>query len=123
MLVGHGGFGAFMAKKNLLGFYESAGLGFFGLPLETVRAALGYFEIGLGIAALFASRPSFFVGVCLWKLATESLYLVAGANLACWEVVERGGSYVAPLAAMCLITHLTTRREASPFDRARQPAA
>lgn len=104
MLIGHGGFGAMMAKKNLLDFYQAAGLGSFGLPLESIRAGIGFFEIGLGIAALFATRKSFFIAVCVWKLATESLYLIAGAELACWEVVERGGSYVAPLAALCLLT-------------------
>ncbi len=106
MLIGHGGFGAFMAKKNLLGFYQAAGLGSFGLPLEFVRAGLGFFEMGLGVAALFATRPAFFTFLFAWKVITESLYLVAGAKLACWEVVERGGSYVAPLAALCLFLFL-----------------
>lgn len=104
MLIGHGGFGPFMAKANLVGLYQAAGLGVFGLRLETIRAALGFFEIGLGIAALFAIRPSFFIGVCAWKLTVEALYLVAGAPLACWEVVERGGSYVAPLAAILVLS-------------------
>lgn len=111
MLIGHGGFGPFMAKVNLLGFYQAAGLGVFGLSLETVRAGLGFVEIALGVAALFAVRPAFFVGVCAWKLATESFYLVAGAPLACWEVVERGGSYVAPLAAILVLARLNTLSE------------
>ena len=98
MLIGHGGFGPFMAKANLLGLYQAAGLGVFGLPLETIRAALGFFEIALGVMALFAIRPGFFIAVCAWKIVAESLYLLAGAPLACWEVVERGGSYIAPLA-------------------------
>ncbi|HEV8543226.1 MAG TPA: hypothetical protein VGR78_12595 [Verrucomicrobiae bacterium] len=98
MLIGHGGFGPFMEKQNLLGLYQATGLGVFGLSLETIRAALGFFEIALGAFALFAGRPDFFIGVCAWKIMEESLYLVAGAPLACWEVVERGGSYAAPLA-------------------------
>jgi len=106
MLIGHGSFGAFMAKNNLLGFYQSAGLGNLGLPLVTVRAGIGFFEIGLGVAAFFATKPGFFVSLFAWKVATESLYLVAGAKLACWEVVERGGSYVAPLATVCLLALL-----------------
>jgi len=110
MLIGHGGFGAMMGKKNLLGFYGAAGLGSFGLPLETIRAGIGFFEIGLGVAALVATRPAFFAFICAWKLGTESLYVVAGANLACWEVVERGGSYVAPLAALCVLTYLRCRQ-------------
>jgi len=106
MLIGHGGFGAFMAKANLVGLYQAAGLGVLGLPLETFRAVLGFFEIALGISALFAVRPSFFIGVCAWKVIGEALYLVAGAPLACWEVVERGGSYVTPLAAILVLSML-----------------
>ena len=41
------------------------------------------------------------LGVCIWKIATETLYLAAGAPL--WEVVERGGSYAAPLALALLL--------------------
>lgn len=116
MLIGHGGFGAMMAKKNLLGFYQAAGLGSFGLPLETIRAGIGFFEIGLGVASLFATRPGFFAAICAWKIATESLYLVAGAELACWEVVERGGSYVAPLAAICIFMFLRSRQSFRPVQ-------
>ena len=38
--------------------------------------------------------------VCAWKLATESLFIVAGAPV--WEIVERAGSYAAPLALAAL---------------------
>ena len=110
MLIGHGGFGAFMHKQNLLGLYRAAGFGSLGLPLETTQAGLGFIEIGLGVAALFAARPSFFVLIFAWKLVSELLYPVAGANLACWEVVERGGSYVAPLALLCVFLLLKSRQ-------------
>jgi hypothetical protein len=113
MLIGHGGYGAFMAKGNLLGFYQAAGLGSLGLPLEAIRAGIGFFEIGLGVAALFTTRPSFFVFIFAWKLASELLYLVAGADLAWWEVLERGGSYVAPLAACCVLMYLKPQENSS----------
>lgn len=113
MLIGHGGFGAMLPKKNLLDFYQAAGFGSLGLPLESIRAGIGFFEIGLALAALFVKRPSFFIGVCLWKLASESLYLVAGADLACWEIIERGGSYVAPLAIVCFLSTLKTGQQTS----------
>ena len=103
MLVGHGGFGPFMAKANLLTHYGSVGLDGVGLTLETVRTGVGFIEIGLGLLALFARRPAFFLLVCGWKLATDSLHWTAGIQLACWEIVERGGSYVAPLAAAILL--------------------
>ena len=103
MLVGHGGFGAFMGKANLLVFYRAAGLSHLGLPLEMLRAGIGFLEIGLGVLAVITNRPAFFGSICLWKLASESLYLFAGMPVACWEVVERGGSYLAPLALLCAL--------------------
>ena len=117
MLIGHGGFGPVMGKANLLLFYQAAGLGALGLPLQMIRASLGFFEIGLGILALSATRPAFFIFICAWKLASESLFLVAGTTLGCWEVVERGGSYVAPLAALLAMTLL----KSSPGSGHRQP--
>jgi len=104
MLIGHGAFGFFVGKANLLIFYRAAGLGATGLPLAGIRAGVGLFEIGLGILALLTARPALFAFICAWKLASESLYLVSGAPLGCWEVVERGGSYVAPLAVLCVLT-------------------
>jgi hypothetical protein len=118
MLIGHGGFGPFMAKANLLQFYQAAGLSVFGLSLETFRAGLGFFEIALGVAALVAVRPAFFIGICAWKLMTESLHLVAGAPLPCWEVIERGGSYVAPLATILALSMLGTFLKADPHQQA-----
>jgi len=41
------------------------------------------------------------VFICAWKLATESLFLVAGASG--WEIIERFGSYTAPLALTLLL--------------------
>jgi hypothetical protein len=122
MLIGHGGFGAFMGKKNLLGFYEAAGLGTFGLPLETFRAGIGFFEIALGVAAVFCTRPGFFLFVFAWKLGFELLHPVAHAPLACWEVIERGGSYVAPLALLCLMTRDAALEDSAPSDSSRVPA-
>jgi hypothetical protein len=36
-----------------------------------------------------------------WKLASESLFLVAGDPV--WELVERAGSYAAPFALALLL--------------------
>jgi hypothetical protein len=97
MLIGHGAFGLVMGKANLLGFYEAAGLGGLGLPSPTLSAAIGGFEMGLGVLCLQATWPAFFLFVSAWKLGTEFLYVPAQAYGAWWEVLERGGSYAAPL--------------------------
>ena len=57
-----------------------------------------------------------------WKVATESLFLVSGAWG--WEVVERGGSYGAPLAfaLMAGVAAATMRRRAPASDAAERLA-
>jgi hypothetical protein len=97
MLIGHGAFGLVTGKATLLRFYEMAGFGVFGVPLPTLSAAIGGFEMLLGGLCLVATWPAFFVCVCAWKLGTESLYVPAQAYGAWWEVLERGSSYAAPL--------------------------
>jgi hypothetical protein len=95
--IGQAAFGLVMGKANLLRFYEAAGLGVFGVPLPTLSAAIGGFEMGLGVLCLVATWPPFFLFVCAWKLGTEGLYVPAQAYGAWWEVLERGSSYAAPL--------------------------
>ena len=97
MLIGHGTFGLIMGKANLLRFYDAAGLGDLGIPLPTLRAAIGGFEMLLGVLCLVATWPGFFLFVCAWKLGTEFLHVPAEAYGAWWEVLERGNSYAAPL--------------------------
>lgn len=95
LLAGHGALGAVTGKAMLTHHY--AGI---GLPAATTQL-VGWFELAL--AAAIAIRPvwGLLVFVGLWKLATESLFLVAGAPI--WELVERGGSYAAPLALALLV--------------------
>jgi hypothetical protein len=97
MLIGHGAFGLIMGKATLLRFYDAAGLGVLGLPLSTLSAAIGGFEMLLGVLCLQATWPALFVFVCVWKLGTEFLHVPAQAYGAWWEVLERGSSYAAPL--------------------------
>ena len=70
--------------------------------------ALGGVEIGLAMAVLFQVTPAFLVGISLWKLSTEMLFALSGAPF--WEVIERGGSYVAPLLlAVVILVNPSTR--------------
>jgi hypothetical protein len=64
-------------------------------PQPLTRAAAA---VDLLLAFLVAVEPTGSLGLtaCVWKLASESLFLVADAPA--WEFVERGGSYAAPLA-------------------------
>lgn len=107
LLIGHGGYGAFMHKQMLADQYATVGLS--GLPggLGALVPGIGWFEILLGAAVLVAPLPALLLFVFAWKVGTEILYPVSGAPF--WEFIERGGSYGAPLALFLL----TTRRPAS----------
>jgi hypothetical protein len=100
LLIGHGGFGAFMHKSEWTGYFATAGVG----PSAVTRFALvdlaGWFEIGLGLAILAWPWAGLLLFAFVWKLATEWLRPLAGEPL--WEFIERGGSYAAPLALLWL---------------------
>jgi hypothetical protein len=94
LLVGHGILGV-TNKSMLVAHYSSI-----GLPVGT---AIGTGWIELALAAAVALRPSanLLLLVAAWKLATEFLFITAGAPI--WEFVERAGSYAAPLALAFLM--------------------
>lgn len=109
LLLGHGALGAATGKAMLATHYATI-----GFPAETT-AIVGWLEIGL--ASLIAVRPiaPVLLGVVVWKLATESLFIASGSPI--WEFVERAGSYAAPLALAVLLrarsarTRIVTVRE------------
>jgi hypothetical protein len=94
VLAGHGALGALTDKALLTSHYAAIGLG------ADTTGIVGWFELVL--AACVAVRPA--VGLLLfvatWKAVTESLFVAAGAPI--WELVERMGSIVAPLALAAL---------------------
>jgi hypothetical protein len=94
LLAGHGALGAVSGKVMLAEHYASVGL-------PDVTVAVGWFELAL--AAVIAVRPALplLLFACAWKLATEALFVPAGAPV--WEFVERAGSYGAPLALGLLV--------------------
>ena len=99
LLLGHGGLGI-TNKVMLTGHYAAI-----GLPAETT-ALIGWFEIALAVAVAVRPMAGVLIFVAAWKLATESLFVVAGAPI--WEFVERAGSYAAPLALAVLLRVQTT---------------
>jgi hypothetical protein len=74
-------------------------------PVGFIPAA-GVLDLVLAIGVLIRPSPALLLGVCGWKLATESLFLFAGSPV--WEVIERFGSYTAPLALAYLLVRSCT---------------
>jgi phosphohistidine phosphatase SixA len=113
LLLGHGALGI-AGVPGLASRYASLGL---SPDVATgMTPAIGWLEVVL--AGLIVVRPSATLafGIALWKVATESLWLVSGSPI--WEFVERAGSYAAPLGLALLIG---VRR--SRVTRSRVPAA
>ncbi len=111
LLAGHGALGAISGKSLFATHYAAV-----GLP-EGLMASIGWLELGL--AAVIAVRP--FTSVLLfagaWKLATESLFIAAGAPV--WELVERAGSFAAPLALTLLMQRVAAAEREPPGNGAR----
>jgi hypothetical protein len=101
LLFGHGALAAITGKAQFATHYATL-----GLP-PSVAPVIGWVEIAMSALVLVSSAPALFIGVAVWKLATEALFPLAGAPI--WELVERGGSYAAPLA----VALLSMRRDAA----------
>lgn len=101
LLLGHGHCALLLAKPALQHHYDALG---FTDTLLAMKLA-GSIDIALGLIALFARHPAWFVAAAGWKLASEGLFLSSGAQAAMFEVIERGGSYVAPLALAVWLRH------------------
>lgn len=105
LLVGHGALGAFCCKPLLASHYALLGwrplaVGSAGWLLDPVQW-IGGAEMALGVTLFSRPIPGLLLLAGCWKLFSESLYPLSGAPL--WELVERGGSYAAPLGLWMLI--------------------
>ncbi len=90
LLMGHAGLGLFSRKHGLSLHYEAVGLS------GSITPLVGAFEFFLAAAVLLRPSPRLLLSIVLWKVSTELLFIPAGAPF--WEVIERFGSYTAPLA-------------------------
>jgi hypothetical protein len=100
LLLGHGALGAISSKPALTAHYASIGLHNVAVGGLTLTRVVGGFEIILAVAVLVAPLPSLLIGICLWKMGTEMLFMLSGSLP--FEWIERAGSYMAPLALYSL---------------------
>src|SRR5215217_1299719 len=98
LLIGHGGFGAFMQKAAWLEYFGAAGITPQMVQGASLIALVGSFEIALGLPVLATPVPAMLIFVFVWKVGTELLRPLVGEPF--WEFIERGGSYAAPLALL-----------------------
>jgi hypothetical protein len=106
LLLGHGMLGAVNNKPALTAHYASIGFQDIAVGGLTLTRMVGGLEIVLVLAVLVAPFPNLLLGICVWKMATEVLFMTAGSLP--FEWIERAGSYMAPLALYYL---MVTKRE------------
>ena len=107
LLLGHGALGALNSKPALTAHYASIGLQNIVVGGLTLTQVVGGVEIVLAVAVLVAPLPSLLLGIGLWKMGTETLFMTAGALP--FEWIERAGSYMAPLRARTISWSRTQR--------------
>lgn len=71
------------------------------------RGVVGWFEIAFAAAVAVRPTAGLLLLVAVWKLATEWLFVVAGAPIR--EFVERAGGYAAPLALAVMLLRSNER--------------
>lgn len=108
LLIGHGGYGAFVHKEILAEQLAAIGVGPDLFGPGRLLPAIGWFEIALGVSTLVRPLPAVLYFITAWKLAREVLYPLSGLPPLhpIFEFIERGGAYACPLA---LALHLQWR--------------
>jgi hypothetical protein len=110
LLLGHGGL-ALGAKHQLVEHWHSLGFVELDAGGEAFVRMQGAAEVcAAALVLIWPTRPLCLI-ILAWKLFTETLFLSAGAPV--WELVERGGSYGAPLALFVLLSYGAARAESS----------
>lgn len=109
LLIGHGGFGAFVEKQMLINHFASI-----GLPADVALInAVGWFEIILGaVIIILPALPLIWLAL-VWKVLTELLYVTDGGLLNIFEFIERWGDYGIPVAMIMIINYQKSQRNAA----------
>lgn len=114
LLAGHAGCALLLKKAALAHHYEVFGVA----NPAGVMIAVGAFELVLALALVVVRAPALVQSACVWKLATEALFLTSGAPAPLFEMIERGGSYIVPLALAFLLTQPFVRPQPSGLQTA-----
>ncbi len=106
LLIGHGGFGAFVEKDMLITHFASI-----GIPADVAFIkAVGWFEIILGVLIFILPIVPILWFVFAWKVITEFLYVTEGGLLNIFEFIERWGDYGTPIALILIIHYQTSQQ-------------
>src|SRR5215471_1882976 len=99
--VGHGAYGAVVAKSSWFGYFAAVGISQSVVTATELMRVVGTAEIAAGLLALVLPIPALLVLMACWKVFSELLRPIAG-ELG-WEFVERASNLVAPLALAVVV--------------------
>jgi len=99
-LVGHGAYGAILARASWFSYFAVLGLSHSTVDSRGLLSLVGSAEIALGLLVLVVRAPALLVCVAAWKICTELLRPAAGEPI--WEFVERASNMLAPLALLAV---------------------
>jgi hypothetical protein len=111
LLIGHGGFGAFMHKAAWTGYLGALGIDPGTAQNLSLVSTVGWLEIALGLVVLVRPGWKLLLFVFAYKVGTELLRVPAGESF--FEVIERFGSYAAPLALCILLRQHVAAQDGS----------
>ena len=97
-LVGHGAYGAVLAKESWYSYLAVLGLSESMVEATGLLRIIGGAEIALGVIVLAFPVPALLLLLAGWKIFTELLRPAAGEPF--WEFIERASNMVAPLVLL-----------------------
>lgn len=112
LLVGHGGLGVWAHKAEWADFFGFLGISPTAAGSAHLAAAVGWFEVALGVAVLVKPVRELLVFVLVWKLGTELLRPLVGQPF--FQFVERAGDYALPVALLLLAALRPTAAAPAP---------
>lgn len=99
--VGHGAYGAIVAKPEWFGYFAALGIPESVVTANRLVTIVGVIEIVVGVVAFVLPMPALLLVMAAWKIFSELLRPLAGEQV--WEVVERASNILAPLALIVVI--------------------
>jgi hypothetical protein len=98
--VGHGAYGAIVAKPSWLEYFGVLGISRASVESGALLSLVGGGEIAAGLLVLAKPVPALLVLMTTWKAFTEVLRPAAGEPV--WELMERASNILAPAALLCV---------------------
>jgi hypothetical protein len=108
--IGHGAYGAVMAKPGWYPFLAALGADRAAADAHGLVLWAGGVEMLLGLLALVWPCRALLLLMCAWKAGSEFVWYPL-VGLPAWEFVERSANYAAPLALLLVRGWPRSRRD------------